>query len=73
LATGPSCLSEITGILVHSFIDFNLQIPANAAWFYVLCVLTVSTAPIESHQRVRRVRHKNPEHLAETETPAPGQ
>jgi len=29
----------ITGILVHSFIDFNLQIPANAALFYVLCVV----------------------------------
>ena len=23
----------------HSFIDFNLQIPANAALFYVLCVV----------------------------------
>jgi O-antigen ligase len=29
----------VTGILVHSFVDFNLQIPANAALFYVLCVL----------------------------------
>jgi O-antigen ligase len=27
------------GILVHSFVDFNLQIPANAALFYVLCVV----------------------------------
>jgi O-antigen ligase len=29
-----------TGILAHSLVDFNLQIPANAAWFYVLCILT---------------------------------
>jgi len=29
----------ISGILVHSFVDFNLQIPANAALFYVLCVV----------------------------------
>jgi O-antigen ligase len=29
-----------TGILVHSLVDFNLQIPANAALFYVLCTLT---------------------------------
>ena len=29
----------ITGILVHSFVDFNLQVPANAALFYVLCIL----------------------------------
>jgi len=27
------------GILVHSLVDFNLQIPANAAFFYVLCTL----------------------------------
>jgi hypothetical protein len=24
------------GLLVHSFFDFNLHIPANAAWFAVL-------------------------------------
>ena len=29
-----------TGILVHSLVDFNLQIPANAALFFVLCTLT---------------------------------
>ncbi len=29
-----------TGILVHSLVDFNLQIPANAAFFYVLCTLS---------------------------------
>jgi O-antigen ligase len=28
-----------TGILIHSLVDFNLQIPANAALFYVLCTL----------------------------------
>ena len=31
-----------TGILFHSFVDFNLQIPANAAFFYVLCALSAS-------------------------------
>jgi O-antigen ligase len=30
----------VTGILVHSFLDFNLHIPANAALFYVLCAIT---------------------------------
>ncbi len=29
----------ISGILIHSFVDFNLQIPANAALFYCLCAL----------------------------------
>jgi O-antigen ligase len=32
-----------TGILVHSLYDFNLQIPANAALFYVFCGLAVRT------------------------------
>jgi len=32
---GP--LLGCTGILVHSFSDFNLHIPANAALFFVLC------------------------------------
>jgi len=27
----------VTGMLLHSFVDFNLQIPANAAIFFVLC------------------------------------
>ncbi len=34
-----AALLGVTGILVHSLVDFNLQIPANAALFYVLCVL----------------------------------
>jgi len=29
----------ITGILVHSCVDFNLHIPANAALFFVLCTI----------------------------------
>jgi len=40
-----------TGILVHSFFDFNLQIPSNAAWFYVLAILVV--APSVSEPRFR--------------------
>jgi O-antigen ligase len=38
-----ACTLGTTGILVHSFVDFNLQVPANAAFFYVLC--TISAAP----------------------------
>jgi len=32
-------LAGCTGLLVHSFTDFNLHIPANAALFYSLCAL----------------------------------
>jgi O-antigen ligase len=38
-----ACLLGFTGILVHSVLDFNLQIPGNAALFYVLC--TIAAAP----------------------------
>jgi len=43
------------GILVHSFLDFNLQIPANAALFYVLCAIAAGE-PIQEtrHHRLRR-------------------
>jgi O-antigen ligase len=38
-AVALAALLGCTGILVHSFVDFNLQIPANAALFYVLGVI----------------------------------
>jgi O-antigen ligase len=41
------------GILIHSFVDFNLQIPANAALFYVLCVVAASEPLVESTRRKR--------------------
>ena len=34
-----AALLGVTGILVHSLVDFNLQVPANAALFYVLCTI----------------------------------
>ena len=37
-----AALIGCTGILLHSFVDFNLQIAANAALFYVLCALAAS-------------------------------
>lgn len=38
-----AALAGCTGLLAHSFVDFNLHIPANAALFYVLCA--IATAP----------------------------
>ena len=40
-----AALLGITGILVHSLVDFNLQIPANAAIFYALCTLAALGDP----------------------------
>ena len=39
-----AALASCTGLLAHSFMDFNLHVPANAALFYVLCA--VATAPV---------------------------
>jgi O-antigen ligase len=38
-----AALVACTGLLIHSFADFNLHIPANAALFFVMCA--IATAP----------------------------
>jgi hypothetical protein len=43
---------------VHSFLDFNLQIPANAALFYVLCGIAAGAPLYESQRRRVLRRHK---------------
>ena len=47
-AVSLASLLGCTGILLHSFVDFNLQIPANAAMFYALCGLAASRPVAES-------------------------
>jgi O-antigen ligase len=34
-----SALLALTAMLIHAAVDFSLQIPANAVWFVVLCLL----------------------------------
>jgi O-antigen ligase len=34
-----ACIMGVTAILIHSWVDFNLQIPANACYFMVLLAL----------------------------------
>jgi O-antigen ligase len=61
-----ACVLGLTGILVHSAVDFNLQIPANAALFYVLCTVAASE-PFAQPARKRRVaRTKLPEEVLST-------
>ena len=55
------------GILVHSALDFNLQIPANAALFYALCAIAAAEPLQESHRkRVLRRRHLIIEPISQT-------
>jgi len=55
-AVALAALLGVTGILVHSFVDFNLQIPANAALFYVLCAVAATESRFGKSRRkpVRR-------------------
>jgi len=56
-AVALAALLGVTGILVHSLVDFNLQIPANAALFYVLCAVTAMETRFGKSRRkpVRRL------------------
>lgn len=58
-------LLGLSGILVHSAVDFNLQIPANAALFFVFCTLAASE-PFAKPARKKRARTKpaEPEEIA---------
>jgi O-antigen ligase len=56
-ALTAAALLGCVGILVHSTLDFNLQIPANAALFYVLCAIAASGTLQESQRRRTRRRH----------------
>lgn len=49
-----AALLGITGILVHSFVDFNLEIPANALWFFVLCTIAAMDARFRNLRRTSK-------------------
>ena len=70
-ATTLACVLGLSGILVHSAFDFNLQIPANAALFYVLCTIAAAE-PFAKPARKRRVARSKPpeETLASPASPA---
>jgi O-antigen ligase len=48
-------LTGVTGLLAHSFFDFNLHLPANAALFYVLCWTAVAEPALRSRVRLHGV------------------
>ena len=51
--TTLGAMAGITAILVHSFGDFNLNIPANAILFTVLVALAAGPVPIDNASRIR--------------------
>jgi O-antigen ligase len=56
-AVALAALLGVSGIMVHSLVDFNLQIPANAALFYVLCAVAAMETKFGKSRRkpVRRL------------------
>jgi O-antigen ligase len=57
-AVSFAALLGCTGILLHSFVDFNLQIPANAALFYLLCGMAASRPLAELSKPRTFSRHR---------------
>lgn len=57
-----ACMLGVSGILVHSFFDFNLQVPANAALFYVFCTI-VTAPPLLKRARKRRPASSDAEEM----------
>jgi Lipid A core - O-antigen ligase and related enzymes len=62
-----SCFLGLTGILVHSFFDFNLQVPANAAFFYVLCTIAAAPPLLQRSRRRRPVTTETDEMVPASE------
>jgi len=61
-----ACLLGLSGILVHSAVDFNLQIPANAALFYVFCTIAAAEPFAQPALKRRAVRSKPAEEIPHT-------
>jgi len=54
---GVGAMTGVAGLLVHSFFDFNLHIPANAALFFFLA--GAAAAPVRVEKRQRRERRES--------------
>lgn len=62
-----ACVLSVTGILVHSFFDFNLQIPANAAIFYVFCSIAAAPSLLQRSKKRRPVSSDDEEFIPASE------
>ena len=51
-----ACIMGVTAILIHSWVDFNLQIPANAALFMVLLALGWISLSLDRREGAPRTR-----------------
>jgi O-antigen ligase len=66
-AVALACMLGVTGILVHSAVDFNLEIPANAALFYVFCIVAASEPMVVPKRKRKPVQPPAEETLPASE------
>jgi len=59
-------IMAVSGMLVHSFVDFNLQIPANALLFLLQAYLLTSP-PLPSETAATRVRRRTDDRAAQSD------
>lgn len=55
-----SAVIGIAGILIHSFVDFNLEIPANALLFFSLCAIAALPPRFRKSRRDHKDKSKPP-------------
>ncbi len=55
-------LLGISGILIHSLFDFNLHIPANAAFFYVFCTIAAMEPRFSMREELSPKRAEHTRH-----------
>jgi O-antigen ligase len=58
-----ACILGFTGLLIHSTVDFNLQIPANAALFYVVCTVAASGPLVQPMRKRKPIRTPTQEEI----------
>lgn len=66
-AVSLACMLGCSGILVHSVVDFNLQIPANAALFYVFCTIAAGDSFAQPARKRRPITPQIEERLPASE------
>jgi O-antigen ligase len=62
-----ACALGLTGILVHSLVDFNLQIPANAALFYAFASIAAAPPLLQRSRKRKPVETEEEEMLPASE------
>ncbi|HTS13038.1 MAG TPA: O-antigen ligase family protein [Candidatus Limnocylindrales bacterium] len=64
-AVHAGAIVALAGLLLHSFVDFNLHVPSNALLFLLQAHLATSAPPFPSENPMQRVRRRSRHERAE--------